>query len=620
MPALSSVNGSTLQLSGGASLSLPTVTSAAAASFEVSGGSSLELAGLTAYTDPSATPQLEATGAGSVLSLPNVTSIVETGAFNTVNIEALTGGDVELPLVTQITGGVELESNSAASTLDVTDLTTFTGGTLAFSGGTLGASGSGQEMPAARGVNGSTLQLSGGASLSLPTVTSATAASFEVSGGSSLELTGLTAYMNPSSNTTLRGDGCRERAITAQFDVDPRDGELCHDCCRGPGWRGRGTAVGSPDCRHDGAREQRRGKRNQSVGPPEPDQQPGNGLAQDYSGWNGDRPRSHDLRQRDDHDRPDGHIQRARERDLHIPEQHDDDQHRNCPRSRHSESQQGSAVLTIKGGLTINGGGGLSTSSGSTLNVSGNLVGNTTSAAAFNPLGTVILDSAQGTVNPPQLLEAMSQDLGNVAAGFNSNFAFSTLELTANTYVELVDNAANSPGNGPEALYVNKLIVPAGATLNLDGLHLYAQTEQINGTVVSGGATISGEVFNDLNDNGVLEGGEPGLSGWTVELTNTSTDATYTTMTDSSGLYSLVGVSAGTFTLSEVVQSGFVQTAARVSGNVHGHRHVGSERQQRGFRGSRYGVDQRHGVQRLERRRVARGWRAGPFGLDGQSA
>ena len=72
--------------------------------------------------------QLEATGAGSVLSLPNVTSIAETGAFNTANIEALTGGDVELPMVTQITGGVELESNSAASTLDVTDLTTFTGG------------------------------------------------------------------------------------------------------------------------------------------------------------------------------------------------------------------------------------------------------------------------------------------------------------------------------------------------------------------------------------------------------------------------------------------------------------------------------------------------------------
>ena len=133
----------------------------------------------------------------------------------------------------------------------------------------------------------------------------------------------------------------------------------------------------------------------------------------------------------------------------------------------------------------------------------------------------MILDSAAGTSNPPQLLEAMSQDLGNVAAGFNNNFAYGTLELTANTYVELVDNAANSPGNTPEALYVNDLIVPAGATLNLDGLHLYAQTEQINGTIVTGGAVVSGEVYDDVNGNGRSTAASPGLAGWTVELTNT---------------------------------------------------------------------------------------------------
>ena len=150
-------------------------------------------------------------------------------------------------------------------------------------------------------------------------------------------------------------------------------------------------------------------------------------------------------------------------------------------------SLQSSAVLKINGGLTINGQGGLSTSSNSTLEVSGNLEGNITNAAAFAPLGTVILDSAQVTSNPPQQLEAMSQDLGNVAAGFNSNFAYNTLELTANTYAELVDQSANSPGSAaPNAIYVNTLIVPAGATLNLNGLHLYAQTKQISGTITGG--------------------------------------------------------------------------------------------------------------------------------------
>ena len=34
---------------------------------------------------------------------------------------------------------------------------------------------------------------------------------------------------------------------------------------------------------------------------------------------------------------------------------------------------------------------------------------------------------------------------------------------------QLVDDAANSPGGTPEAVYVNTLIVPAGATLDLNG-------------------------------------------------------------------------------------------------------------------------------------------------------
>ncbi|MGP0064470.1 MAG: beta strand repeat-containing protein, partial [Isosphaeraceae bacterium] len=223
--------------------------------------------------------------------------------------------------------------------------------------------------------------------------------------------------------------------------------------------------------------------------------------------------------------------------------------------------ETGNAPMNVDGALTINGQGGLSVSTNSTLQVSGNLLGNTTNAAGFNPIGTVVLDSASGTGNPPQLLEAMSQDLGNVAAGFNQNFAYGTLQLTANTFVELVDNADNAPGGTPEALYVNDLIVPAGATLNLDGLHLYARTEQISGTLIVGGAVVSGEVYDDANGNGSLDSGESGLSGWTVELQNLSTSAFYATTTNTSGAYSLTGVAAGSYTLSEVVKPGYVQTA-----------------------------------------------------------
>ena len=54
----------------------------------------------------------------------------------------------------------------------------------------------------------------------------------------------------------------------------------------------------------------------------------------------------------------------------------------------------------------------------------------------------------------------------------------------------------------------------------------------------SGGAVITGEVYYDVNDNGTLEIGDPGLAGWTVDLSNTATNATYTTTTNANGDYS----------------------------------------------------------------------------------
>ena len=212
------------------------------------------------------------------------------------------------------------------------------------------------------------------------------------------------------------------------------------------------------------------------------------------------------------------------------------------------------ATVNIQGGLTINGQGALSVGPGSTLEVSGNLLGNTTNAAAFNVPGAVMLDG-DGTSSSPQLLEVMSQDLGNIAAGFDQNFAYSMLELSNDTYVELVDDL----GGTPDALYVSNLIVPAGTTLNLNGLDLYIQTAQIQGTII-GGAIITGEVYDDVSGSGTLASGDSGLAGWTVELTNTSTNSTYTTTTDSNGDYAFAGVPAGTYTLSEVLQSGFAQT------------------------------------------------------------
>ena len=55
---------------------------------------------------------------------------------------------------------------------------------------------------------------------------------------------------------------------------------------------------------------------------------------------------------------------------------------------------------------------------------------------------------------------------------------------------------------------------------------------------VVGPWTVTGEVFNDLNGNGSLDNGEPGLAGWTVQLVDGSNNVIDTTTTECQrGLY-----------------------------------------------------------------------------------
>ncbi|MBS4028761.1 MAG: T9SS type A sorting domain-containing protein [Ignavibacteriales bacterium] len=75
--------------------------------------------------------------------------------------------------------------------------------------------------------------------------------------------------------------------------------------------------------------------------------------------------------------------------------------------------------------------------------------------------------------------------------------------------------------------------------------------------------TISGKKFNDVNANGAFDDGEPGLSGWTIQLSGV---ATASTTTDGSGNYSFTGLSQGEYTIGEVTQVGWVQTTPGLPG------------------------------------------------------
>ena len=57
-------------------------------------------------------------------------------APGTIAVQALSAGDVEIPLVTQLTGAVQLTCNGSGSKLNLADLATYTGGTVTDGGGT----------------------------------------------------------------------------------------------------------------------------------------------------------------------------------------------------------------------------------------------------------------------------------------------------------------------------------------------------------------------------------------------------------------------------------------------------------------------------------------------------
>ena len=72
--------------------------------------------------------------------------------------------------------------------------------------------------------------------------------------------------------------------------------------------------------------------------------------------------------------------------------------------------------------------------------------------------------------------------------------------------------------------------------------------------------TVSGEVYNDLNDNGKLDPGEPGLQGSTVNLENSSGAIVATTTSNANGVYHFSSVAPGSYIVAEILQSGWTQT------------------------------------------------------------
>jgi hypothetical protein len=110
---------------------------------------------------------------------------------------------------------------------------------------------------------------------------------------------------------------------------------------------------------------------------------------------------------------------------------------------------------------------------------------------------------------PIQGFETTSEDLGAVNAGFSGNFEFQRLLVgLSGTNVLLRDLADNgNRGSGPEAVYTLGLEVQPGATLNLNGYHLYTmyggvpyQVHAGDGSLFGGGTIIDDGSVVTAND------------------------------------------------------------------------------------------------------------------------
>jgi hypothetical protein len=73
-----------------------------------------------------------------------------------------------------------------------------------------------------------------------------------------------------------------------------------------------------------------------------------------------------------------------------------------------------------------------------------------------------------------------------------------------------------------------------------------------------GHTSVAGQVFFDLDHDGMLGVDEVGLSGWTVQI---SGPVTLTTTTDGNGAYSFDGLNAGSYVVCVVPPAGWTQTA-----------------------------------------------------------
>lgn len=111
--------------------------------------------------------------------------------------------------------------------------------------------------------------------------------------------------------------------------------------------------------------------------------------------------------------------------------------------------------------------------------------------------------------------------------------------------------------------------VPASSAIECEmlGGNVFYPNQSCSTTTCSILCNICGKKFKDINKNGVQDGGEPPLSGWTVQLYYWNGPLYASVTTDSLGNYCFSNIPCGAWTVTEQLQPNWVQTYP--SPNVH---------------------------------------------------
>lgn len=151
---------------------------------------------------------------------------------------------------------------------------------------------------------------------------------------------------------------------------------------------------------------------------------------------------------------------------------------------------------------------------------------------------------------------------GTATLGSDISSVTSTIVIPAGqTTAQVVVNVVGDTLVEPNETFVYGITGTSGGGVLVTGGSV---TGIINNDDTLANGSISGVKFNDLNRNGVLDPGEPGLPDWTIYLDSNDNGLLDTgepaTVTGADGTYQFTDLTPGFYTVREVPRPGFIQT------------------------------------------------------------